>query len=607
MKYEIEKNLIVMVLSVMLILTASLACNKKKKEDILNNDTTNASNNNNNNNSTINNIDYTQSDNDTTSLNTLVSSLEYFSEDNVAIGENEEDVTEANLSTIKNRESDNNTFNTIFYNTTFINAKLPAHWFRRRNKVENKRIEITVNPEDSTAIVKVEREINADFIVDTTFDKKFNPGSKPINDLHTHYAKFKKLGKKVWQLTHISLWEKSLQDKESQMVFIKSVKVYKYDSSGNDSTLVWQADSSSQFFALNEIPELHPGDNIRVEAKVENNSDSPYVPKNFAFLHHSEIRRDLMEDTGIFSKKYTIGDKVGVHFAAIDILNSECLQNQSQDDYNSMVWGIPYRITSSGVNSDSTAIIALLGERDLFYPRRDIHEDNMPLLQTEPIWWRKYEEPAANFNILVDNKNDSTIEASAIVNVNWNLNGNLIVLDKEGAKYNNPITWKRIKKTIAEIALRRAELIKKDGQWQLIKFSPMQIIQRDEAKRTITIQKISILKNYDTIWQITSPMKLLTKTDIPKIIAGERVNIIVEVQNDDNNKKILLYLHHLGNVRIPFIEGINGVYSLELEAGKIQGINSVVIDAIEMDCLTNKLVPYNAAMWKIPYFIDKQK
>ncbi|MBI5206782.1 MAG: hypothetical protein HY934_03230 [Candidatus Firestonebacteria bacterium] len=402
-----------------------------------------------------------------------------------------------------------------------------------------------------------------------------------------------------------------MQDTEKQKVFIKNVKVYKYDSLKTDSTLVWQADSSSQLFLKDEIPAFHPGEQIRVEAEIENISDSNYSPQNFVFLHHSIAKRDLMEEVSsrIYAKEYTIGEGLGLRFAAVDVLNSECLQDQSQDNYNSMAWGIPYRVSRLNETQDSTEIMALLGDSEHFHPRNGINDDNMPIYNMpilelqSPIWWRKYKEPTANINIVIDKKLDSTVQATATVDVTWSLNGELIILTKGNSTKKNPIYWTKTKKEISEEAIRRAEFVKVNNIWRMVKFSPMEIGLSDISKKSIVIQKISVLRNYDTIWKIVSPDQYLERESTLKLIKGEKVKIIIEAQNE-NNFPILVYLHYgAGQRRLLFKNEAGGIYSLEVDVDTISGLHSLIFDAIETNSINDKDAPYNAAMWKMPLMV----
>jgi hypothetical protein len=97
-----------------------------------------------------------------------------------------------------------------------------------------------------------------------------------------------------------------------------------------------------------------------VEAKVTN-TDTGFDPPTFVFLHvptsdalcpgPRERRRLRMFDNGMngdavagdgtFTAIWNVRD-VGLHYAAVDVINARTLQNETEDDYNSTTWGIPY-------------------------------------------------------------------------------------------------------------------------------------------------------------------------------------------------------------------------------------------------------------------------
>jgi hypothetical protein len=62
---------------------------------------------------------------------------------------------------------------------------------------------------------------------------------------------------------------------------------------------------------------------------------------------------DATPGDGTFTATWTVRDR-GRHHIAVDVLNSRCLQNETDDDYNSTTWGIPFVSYPSFLTSSET-------------------------------------------------------------------------------------------------------------------------------------------------------------------------------------------------------------------------------------------------------------
>ena len=55
--------------------------------------------------------------------------------------------------------------------------------------------------------------------------------------------------------------------------------------------------------------------------------------------HGDEVAGD-----GKYTNTWTIGSNARIYrHAAVDVLDAGCMQNEDEDDYNSVAWRIPYK------------------------------------------------------------------------------------------------------------------------------------------------------------------------------------------------------------------------------------------------------------------------
>lgn len=229
----------------------------------------------------------------------------------------------------------------------------PVAWGRGNLKLNSRNIDISINGD--IASVKVVDDVSGALFVATANNNQINAWRKPFNDTITRYAEFVKVLPGHWNLTKISPVDVDLTDTTEQTVQIQKVTA----SVGNQ--VVWEAASSSALYAVpNGLPTFKPDDVVLVEAQISNSTISTLCsPLSYVFLHRPGPClfgrcRDVMFDDGInggdrvakdgiFSRTYTIGQHIGYHFAAVDVIDAETFMNDITD-YNSTAWGMPYRV-----------------------------------------------------------------------------------------------------------------------------------------------------------------------------------------------------------------------------------------------------------------------
>jgi hypothetical protein len=251
-----------------------------------------------------------------------------------------------------------------------IDATAPALWGRRRTPADHppvRTIEFVTPPDSGRALVRIVTRFDGWFYVDRTDDGLRNPGKKPLRDQVTRYALFRKIWFRTdstrtdslygWRLVAVSPALFTMTDPARQTVTIQSVTLTRRGSSVTitdpSALLRLRGDDAS-------VPEVRQGETVRIEAKVAN-TDLAYRPSEFVYAHvpinarafpgpFDRVRLRMRDDgrngdatagDRIYTALWDVQD-VGRHHVAIDVLNARTLQSQTEDDYNSTTWGVPY-------------------------------------------------------------------------------------------------------------------------------------------------------------------------------------------------------------------------------------------------------------------------
>lgn len=241
----------------------------------------------------------------------------------------------------------------LIFDSTLPNAKYPAVWWRQRTGTAgvNKDYQFDSSGDTATCTVTVTRSVTGILHVDTSLVDGLNPGKKNFADTISFKFYLEKAPNSGWQLKKISPRQMKLTNSSKQKAGIEWIKVIK------EGVIMLEVISPDQMVAIDNLPIFNNGDRVTVKAKVINISPS-YNPSCLVFLHRfigaAQVNRLRMYDDGsnggdetrhddIFTGTWYVKGPYRQH-AVIDVLDSKCLQNQAEDDYNSNAWGIPYRI-----------------------------------------------------------------------------------------------------------------------------------------------------------------------------------------------------------------------------------------------------------------------
>ncbi|MDD5491546.1 MAG: hypothetical protein PHV60_02560 [bacterium] len=227
-------------------------------------------------------------------------------------------------------------------------ATLPQGWFRKKKGSPHRNI--TIEQVGNFATATISTNWTGSLYVDRTNDGKRNPGSKPISDRGVKKAYFENIYG-VWTLKKVSCVDHTLADPAKQTVDIEKVEAR---ASGQTYTIT---DPENLMDLSTGLPTFAPGTQVTVVATV-NNTLTNWSPPMFVYLHHGmrwARHRQLMFDDGTngdevandnkYTGVYTVGSGDQTYRSAvIDVLDSGCLQNETNDDYNSTAWRIPYKV-----------------------------------------------------------------------------------------------------------------------------------------------------------------------------------------------------------------------------------------------------------------------
>lgn len=225
----------------------------------------------------------------------------------------------------------------------------PVAWARGNVQRLNREIGISIS--GNTASATVTDLVAGTLFIGTADGVLLNPLEKPFRHIRTRRGTFTK-EPSGWRLTQISPVDASLEDPAQQTVQIQRVRA---SVGGN---MVWEATSSSHLFDVPiGIPTFAPETEVLVEVEVSNSNNSGCDPASYVFLHRPGQTgrvRDLMYDDGategdkaagdgIFSRTYTIANRIGRHFAVVDLIDAATFKDQ-MTPYNATAWGMPYLV-----------------------------------------------------------------------------------------------------------------------------------------------------------------------------------------------------------------------------------------------------------------------
>jgi hypothetical protein len=223
-------------------------------------------------------------------------------------------------------------------------------WGRRRGRPVER--EVTVNVANDTARVTAVVTFDGTLVLDRTDDAQANPTEKPLQEQGVHHAVLVRRADadnagRQWQLVQLSPWEWRMTDEAKRTVAITSVEIVV-----NGESRIMVEDPGELFDVNTRVPRLQVGDVVRVIATVDNTTGHDNSPQTFVFLHVFHASPDgrawiripmIPNDEGQFVREWTVRHD-GRERIAVDAMDSQTFNTDTDDDYRANGWGIPYRI-----------------------------------------------------------------------------------------------------------------------------------------------------------------------------------------------------------------------------------------------------------------------
>ena len=222
---------------------------------------------------------------------------------------------------------------------------LPAFWGRRPTGERERTVDVHI--EGGVAEVTVHAQWPGRLYVDTTFDGIRNPGVKPTDETAVHHLRYVKEGGR-WHLDAISLGEINLTDAARQQVAITAITVQK------GAGTVYEIDDPAALHRVGEgLFTVGAGERVTVTAQTAPVALDAATPPPYLFLHANHHRWLMVDDgtggdevagDGIYTVRFIAGHDRGRRRFVVDAIAQATLQNETEDDYDSNRWVVPYRV-----------------------------------------------------------------------------------------------------------------------------------------------------------------------------------------------------------------------------------------------------------------------
>ncbi|RMF87606.1 MAG: hypothetical protein D6739_01390 [Nitrospirae bacterium] len=221
---------------------------------------------------------------------------------------------------------------------------LPEHWGRRPTGPRERTVDVHI--EGGVAEVAVHSRWPGRLYVDTSFDGIFNPGVKPTDETAVHRLRYEKVAGR-WRLAALSLGDIRLTETERQHVAIVGITVRK------DGGPAYAIDDPAALQRVGDgLFTVARGTVVTVAARAVTREATEALPP-FLFLHANHHRRLMVDDgthgdavagDGIYTARFVAGPGRGRHRFVVDAIDRTTLANESEDDYDSERWVVPYRV-----------------------------------------------------------------------------------------------------------------------------------------------------------------------------------------------------------------------------------------------------------------------
>jgi len=231
----------------------------------------------------------------------------------------------------------------------------PEGWYREKTAESDPEVTFWNDPSAGVCTLTVQRTLEGRLNIDVVHDGEWNPGQKDIDDIRTRHMIVERTGDASdphggWTVSAISAGEHCLSQSASvqQEVFVTSMRLYV------DDELAWETDDPLAFYDVDtELPEVEEGELIRVEAEFLHENPA-YEPPFLAYVHgpcpvwqrhplsDDGLYGDRVAGDGVYSYEWYAENVTRRSFVAVDVIDSDTMSDQVEDDYDSSAWGIHF-------------------------------------------------------------------------------------------------------------------------------------------------------------------------------------------------------------------------------------------------------------------------
>lgn len=230
---------------------------------------------------------------------------------------------------------------------------LPEAWWRELTGAGQPTLLFENDPAAGVCTLTVRRPLIAELNIDVVWDGQLAPGTKDIDVMRTRRVVVVRTGDTSdpyggWVVGAVTPAVFTLASGLEQEVFVQSMALYTEDS------LAWECDSPDEFYPVPDgLPGVELGGLCRLEVTVLH-SNPVETPPFFVYAHGPlpTWQRHLMYDDGtmgdlaagdgIYTYEWYAEDTIDPRVIAADVIDADTFADQTEQDYDSGAWSIPY-------------------------------------------------------------------------------------------------------------------------------------------------------------------------------------------------------------------------------------------------------------------------
>lgn len=231
--------------------------------------------------------------------------------------------------------------------------------------------------------------------------------------------------------------------------------------------------------------------------------------------------------------------------------------------------------------------------------------DTVPLVRR---WGRRHGAPVSRERTVHVTGDTATATVSLVFEGEF-------LLDRTDDGVANP-TSKPLEHTVTQAAtfVRRAAPDSLGRRWRLVRVTPREAVMTDPARRTVVIERVTVMKNGAVIGEITgSGVEIPLEGGLMGLALGDEIMVTAEVANATGHDNVpptfvFLHLYHAspnarGWLRLPMTDNGDGTYTRGWTV-RHAGRERISVDAIDSQTFaTDTEDDYRANVWGVPYRI----